>query len=82
MASLLDDSGWASSWTTGSSTSSYLSGSTLAAPAGLLSAGSLGIAQLLGQSYALGSAGQQVLSTGQPASAAADFDYWLEALAI
>jgi hypothetical protein len=85
MASLLDDSGWASSWTTGSSTSSYLSGKPGAggaAQAGLLSAGSLGIAQLLGQSYALGSAGQQVLSTGQPAAAAADFDYWLEELAI
>jgi hypothetical protein len=86
MASLLDGSGWASSWTASSSTSSYLSGSTLAAAdtaqLGMLSSSSLGLTRLFGQSFALGSAGQQALASGQPASSEVDFDYWLEDLVV
>jgi len=84
MASLLGGS-WSSSWGSGSATGAYLGAGAAVASAsqpGLLSAGSLGIAQLLGGSYALGSAGQQVLSSGQPATPAAGFDYWLEDLVI
>jgi hypothetical protein len=85
MASLLAEGNWSSNWAAGSATGSYLGASTATVPAsqpGLLSAGSLGIAQLLGGSYALGSAGQQVLSSGQAAAPAAGFEYWLEDLVI
>jgi hypothetical protein len=85
MASLLAEGNWSSGWAAGSATGSYLGASAASGPAsqtGLLSAGSLGIAQLLGGSYALGSAGQQVLSSGQAAAPAAGFEYWLEDLVI
>jgi hypothetical protein len=88
MASLLGDSGWGSAWAASAATSGYLSGNGVAngaatgAELGMLSSSSLGLTRLFGQSFALGSAGQQALSTGQPASGTVDFDYWLEDLVV
>jgi len=77
MASLLASGNWSSNFGTGTVTLGYLNSNVTASPAGqlgLLSAGSLGIVQ--------GSAGQQLLSTGQSLAAAPDFEYWLEDLVI
>ena len=43
---------------------------------------SVGLAQLFGQSFTLGSPGMQSLSTGQAATDNIDFDYWLEDLVL